>query len=242
MNRTLINIVIDLIAALLFLGMLATGYLLRFPLPPGSNKTHVLWGLTRHEWGDIHFWISLGLLLIMLLHLALHWNWIVTVIGKRCGLVKDKQPSLLRCGVWTVVCLAVICGGFAWIVEQNVKTFDSPRRGHGVGGRWKDNANPPEPTVESQNQAPIWQDVLPIFEKNCLSCHGPQRQLAGFRADSRQDFFKSDRPLVIPGRPEQSPLLAIVSGLRPEMAMADVHRLPEAEVLRIKTWIANGAQ
>lgn len=245
MNRTLINIVIDLIAAFLFLGMLATGYLLRFPLPPGSNKTHVLWGLTRHEWGDIHFWISLGLLLIMLLHLALHWNWIVTVIGKRCGLVKDKQPSLLRCGVWTLVGLAVICGAFAWIVEQNVQTLDSPRRVHGVGGRWQDNANlqsVPEPAAESQNEAPVWQDVLPIFQKHCLSCHGPQRQLAGFRADNRQDFFKSDQALVIPGQLEQSPLLAIVGGRRPEMAMADVHRLPEVEVLRIKAWIANGAQ
>jgi len=45
MNRTIANIIIDIIAAFLFLGMIATGYLLRFPLPPGSNKTLSLWGI-----------------------------------------------------------------------------------------------------------------------------------------------------------------------------------------------------
>jgi|GEM_PF-2029776 len=33
MSRTLVNIIIDLIAALLLLGMIAAGYILRFPLP-----------------------------------------------------------------------------------------------------------------------------------------------------------------------------------------------------------------
>jgi len=60
MNRTLANIIIDIIAAFLLLGMIATGYLLRFPLPPRSNKFLSLWGYTRHQWGDVHFWISLG--------------------------------------------------------------------------------------------------------------------------------------------------------------------------------------
>ena len=101
MNRTISNIIIDIIAAFLFLGMIATGYLLRFPLPPGSNKMLSLWGYTRHQWGDVHFWISLGLLVVLIVHLVLHWNWIVTVIGKRCHLVKTAHPSLIRSGVLT---------------------------------------------------------------------------------------------------------------------------------------------
>ena len=99
MNRTISNIIIDIIAAFLFLGMIATGYLLRFPLPPGSNKMLSLWGYTRHQRGDVHFWISLGLLVVLIVHLVLHWNWIVTVIGKRCHLVKTAHPSLIRSGV-----------------------------------------------------------------------------------------------------------------------------------------------
>ena len=60
MNRTITKIIVDSVAAFLFLDMIATGYLLRFPLPPGSNKTLSLLGFTRHQWGDIHFWIAWG--------------------------------------------------------------------------------------------------------------------------------------------------------------------------------------
>jgi hypothetical protein len=120
MNRTIANIIFDIIAAFLLLGMIATGYLLRFPLPPGSNKTLSLWGLTRHQWGDIHFWISLGLLVVLVIHLVLHWNWIVTVIGKRCHLVKTAHPSLVRTGILTggTVILAIML--FAWTAQNSV--------------------------------------------------------------------------------------------------------------------------
>jgi len=242
MNRTLINIIIDLIATLLFLGMIATGYLLRFPLPPGSNKSYVLWGLSRHQWGDIHFWISLGLLLVMLVHLALHWNWIVTVIGKRCGLVKSKQPSLLRCGIGTIAGLAIICFGFVWIVDRSVEEIERPGRGHRGGQHSRLAVDTPSPSVEKPNDAGTWQDIYPIFQKHCLACHGPHKQWADFRVDQRQDFFKPDRPWVVTGQVAQSPLIAIISGERSNMAMADAHRLPDADVSRIKAWIAGGAK
>lgn len=245
MNRTLLNIIIDLLATLSFLGMIATGYLLRFPLPPGSNKTHSLWGLTRHQWGDIHFWISAALLLIMLVHLALHWNWIVTVIGKRCGLVKSTHPSLAGCAAWTIAGLAALCIGFAWLVEINVKELDHPGRGYRYGKRRNEmtlTESVSAPLSEPGSVPLVWNDVYPIFEKNCLACHGPQRQWADFRVDRLSDFFKPEAPWVVAGQSEQSPLLPIISGERRNMAMADAHRLPEADVLRIKTWIEQGAK
>jgi hypothetical protein len=55
MKQLVDNLLIDLIAAGLMVGMMATGYVLCFPLPPGSNKDLTLWGLTRHRWGDVHF-------------------------------------------------------------------------------------------------------------------------------------------------------------------------------------------
>jgi hypothetical protein len=122
----MLNIIIDLVAMLLFLGMIATGYLLRFPLPPGTNKTLTLWGLSRHQWGDVHFWISLGLLAVLLIHLALHWNWIVTVIGKRCHLIKTSQPSLVRSAIWTIVVFSGLCISFGWLAQRNVKELAQP--------------------------------------------------------------------------------------------------------------------
>ncbi len=236
MNRTLLNLMIDLMAALLFLGMIATGYLLRFPLPPGSNKTHVLWGLGRHQWGDVHFVISVGLLLTLLIHLALHWNWIVTVIGKRCSAAKDRSVSLVRSAVWTVTVFLVLCVSFAWLAEVSVKTYDRPRqRPQGVGL----NA---AASLAAKDDTLVWEDVYPIFEEHCLACHGPQSVLGNIRVDRRQDFFKPEAPLVLPGQGERSPLVEIVSGRRKPMPMAERHRLPEPQVLRIKNWIDQGAK
>jgi hypothetical protein len=247
MNRTLVNVIIDLVATLLFLSMIATGYLLRFPLPPGSNKTLTLWSLSRHQWGDIHFWISLGLLAVLMIHLALHWNWIVTVIGKRCHLIKTSQPSLVRSALWTLGVFIVLCVAFGWLAQRDVKALPQPICSSLAG---KDQINTQnhdlpncEPSIPQANTLG-WDDIYPIFATNCLDCHGPRKQYAGFRVNRLEDFFKNNghSPLVLPGHSGQSPLIAIISGARANMAMAESHKLPDSEVSRIKTWIDQGAK
>jgi len=249
MNRTIANIIIDIVAAFLFLGMILTGYLLRFPLPPGSNKTLSLWGYSRHQWGDIHFWISLGLLVVLVIHLVLHWNWIVTVIGKRCHLVKTAHPSLVRSGILTSCIVTLAITLFAWTAQNSVKETARPMRGkHWAQIRQHNEPIAPlEEPVQGglvQAQIVVWKDVYPVFENNCLPCHGPQKQLANFRVDRSEDFFGSkDRPpLVIPGQSSISPLIAIVSGAKKDMPMADRHKLSSQEVDLLKAWIDSGAE
>ena len=247
MNRTIANIIIDIIAAILFLGMIATGYILRFPLPPGSNKTLSLWGYTRHQWGDVHFWISMGLLAVLVIHLVLHWNWIVTVIGKRCHLVKTAHPSLVRSGILTggIVILAITL--FAWTAQNSVKETARSRRGKHMAQSNPVKESLDTPQVQS-NIDPLtiefWKDVYPIFENNCLSCHGPQKQFANFRVDRSEDFFgKNGREsLVFPQQSSKSPLIAIVSGTRKDMPMADMHKLSEQDIVMLRAWIDSGAE
>ena len=247
MNRTIANIIIDIIAAFLFLGMIATGYILRFPLPPGSNKTLSLWGFTRHQWGDVHFWISLGLLVVLVIHLVLHWNWIVTVIGKRCHLVKTAHPSLVRSGILSsgIVILAITL--FAWTAQNSVKEIARPMRGKHFAHTAQVNESLDTPQVQTsigQVSVAFWKDVYPIFENNCLPCHGPQKQLANFRVDHIEDFFGSNRrdPLILPNQSSISPLIAIVSGTKRDMPMANIHKLSEQDVALIKAWIDSGAE
>lgn len=247
MNRTLVNIIIDLVATLLFLGMIATGYLLRFPLPPGSNKTITLWGLSRHQWGDIHFWISLGLLVVLVIHLALHWNWIVTVIGKRCHQVKASQPSLVRSATWTISVFTVLSIAFGWMAQRDAKEIPQIACPSGAGHS-QNSIETPDSGISSQSpsqsKALTWDDIYPILETNCLGCHGPQKQFAGFRVDQVADFFKSsgNSSLVVPGQGRQSLLIEIISGARTNMAMLERHKLAEADISRIKTWIDQGAK
>jgi hypothetical protein len=247
MNRTIANIIIDIIAAFLFLGMIATGYLLRFPLPPGSNKTLSLWGYTRHQWGDVHFWISLGLLVVLFVHLVLHWNWIVTVIGKRSHLVKSSHPSLVRTGILSggIVILATTL--FAWTAQVSVTEIARPMRGKHLGQASQVNQSLETAQVQSridQEKVEFWKDVYPIFENNCLSCHGPQKPLADFRVDRSEHFFGSNgrAPLILPKQSSISPLIAIVSGTKKDMPTADMHKLSEQNVVILKAWIDSGAE
>jgi hypothetical protein len=71
-----------------------------------------------------------------------------------------------------------------------------------------------------------------------------KKQLANFRVDHREDFFESkDRPpLVIPGQSSISPLIAIVSGAKKDMPMADFHKLSGQDVELLKVWIDSGAE
>jgi hypothetical protein len=42
---------------------------------PFYNAT--LYGLSRHQWTDIHLWVSLAMMGVIAIHLVLHWRWIV---------------------------------------------------------------------------------------------------------------------------------------------------------------------
>jgi hypothetical protein len=89
----------------------------------------------------------------------------------------------------------------------------------------------------------FWEEVYPLLERKCLSCHGPKRQEGGFRVDRREDFFGKDggERQVIPGDSAGSPLIALVTGHRPAIARADVHRLSDREVSLLWAWIDVGA-
>lgn len=239
MKRTFVNLLTDLSATLLFLAMLATGFILRFPLPPGTNKALSLWGLTRHQWGGIHFWISGALLVVLLVHLALHWQWVVTVVGKQLGLATSPQQSNLRSGVLAALAVAVAFSAFAWASYACVRELEVPC--------CTEHQSAAAPVVAHQDRVEpkidFWKDVYPIFEASCLSCHGPRRASAGFRIDRREDYFRTDsgKPLVVPGDSSGSPLTEILSGARKDIAMPDRHRLPEKQLAVVRDWMDAGA-
>jgi hypothetical protein len=245
MNRTIANVIIDLAAALLFVGMIATGYVMRFPLPPGTNRILTLWGLTRHQWGGIHFWVSLGLLTVIAAHLVLHWKWIVTVVGKRLRLVTKPHPSMLRSGMLVTGIVGIAFGLFAFSVHWSVREMAEPLHELDIPNENDPGeiSRPESRTTEPPSRIGFWVDVYPVFEKRCVSCHGPKRQFGDFRVDQPEDFFgeHGEQPLIVPGSSAESPLIAIVSGAKSEMRMSDKHRLPEHEVSLLSAWIDAGA-
>lgn len=79
------NVAIDLTSFVLLVGLLLTGLLIHYVLPPGSHGSSFL-GLTRHEWGNIHFWVALFFVAVILFHLLLHLSWIKGSLFKKRGL------------------------------------------------------------------------------------------------------------------------------------------------------------
>lgn len=85
MKRATLISWVDILSFVALVLMVATGLLLEFMLPPGSGRVEhgagsqpitLVWGLTRHQWGDIHFYISIGLLALVSTHLWIHHKWI----------------------------------------------------------------------------------------------------------------------------------------------------------------------
>lgn len=99
--------VLNLVLYLSFCTVIGTGLLLAYRLPPGSKGGHGLTvlGMTRHEWGDWHFYIGLLMVAVGFTHLLLNWAWVRRIASKSrlwlalgglaAGLVLIATPVLL---------------------------------------------------------------------------------------------------------------------------------------------------
>lgn len=77
-RRAVVNFVLEGVTLLILALVIATGFVMEFQLPPGHGRggARAMLGMTRHEWGDIHFWLSIAFIVLMAAHLWLHWRWI----------------------------------------------------------------------------------------------------------------------------------------------------------------------
>jgi hypothetical protein len=63
--------------------------------------------MSRHDWGDIHFYASIGFLAILAIHLILHWNWIVNLIRGKKRMASGRRALLGLVGVFAIIAVAV---------------------------------------------------------------------------------------------------------------------------------------
>jgi hypothetical protein len=119
LKRNTLNFLIDLASSLVVLGLIATGLLARYVLPPGSGSRRMLLGLGRHDWGDIHFWIACAGGALLLVHLALHWQWTCTTVLRLCRptwSATGMQQHPWRRNLFGTFLVLVVIGSFWGIV------------------------------------------------------------------------------------------------------------------------------
>lgn len=123
MRKANLNFVVDAVAFVAFVFLTATGVLVRYVLPPGSGRFSTLWGMDRHEWGQLHFLTAVVLMASLGLHLFLHWRWVVCMVkgGPREG--SGLRVSLAVVGVMALA--GLVAAPFFGRVEQ---TGEPPHR------------------------------------------------------------------------------------------------------------------
>ena len=94
-------------------------------------------------------------------------------------------------------------------------------------------------------------EIRPIFSENCYACHGPDKdkRKAGLRLDVKEDAFRkleSGEVAIVPGKPEQSRLLQLVSlPLDDDDHMPPKKtgkRLSAEQIDLLRQWIVQGAK
>jgi WD40 repeat protein/mono/diheme cytochrome c family protein len=90
-------------------------------------------------------------------------------------------------------------------------------------------------------------DVRPLFVQHCQGCHQPAKAQGSYVMTSHADLLKkgdSDNPGVVPGKPNQSEILAQLTpqnGKPPRMPKGK-DPLKETDVALIRKWIEQGAK
>jgi len=200
------------------LGTLVLGYLLAY----GSGDTGVT--VTRHVWGGIA--LVIGLMLCLLARSS--WS---------TGAKKYSYPVLLT-GVlfallWTAHQGGTLTHGSAYLTEympaplKRLSLFNNAaaaRDANSFYGR----------------------QIHPIFDANCVACHGASKMQGGLRLDSYELLMKGgkDGRVVIPGNAQRSVLLERIT-----LPADNKHFMPAEgrpplkpdEVARIRAWIEQGA-
>lgn len=233
MNRALINLMIDSVAAALLTAMVGTGYILWFALPPGTNRTHTLWGLLRHQWGAVHFWISVTLLAALAVHVALHWRWLVTGLSKRFGVAAWADRSPRVAGLAVLAAAALPLTGLVLAARVSVRPMETPL--HSLAGEPRAGAAPiPSPGAAASSDTAAGRVAVLLVER-CAACHGPHEPAAGVRADTPGTLRAEQNGVrwILDGRPDESRLFSVVGVQAPTAK----HRLTQVEIDAVRAWI-----
>ncbi|MDP9050070.1 MAG: ankyrin repeat domain-containing protein [Acidobacteriota bacterium] len=102
-------------------------------------------------------------------------------------------------------------------------------------------AQTPTTTAVTPAKVDYANDVRPILQENCVSCHGPLKQRGGMRLDRKSSATKAFSRRIVPGSSENSFLYHRLKGefgapMPPDGA------LKADQIATIKAWIDQGAE
>src|SRR5262245_25522242 len=99
--------------------------------------------------------------------------------------------------------------------------------------------------VGAADKVDFAKDIQPIFQQNCIKCHGPEKQKGKYRLDSKATAFKDtdNGPTITAGDPAKSDLyrrITLPKG-HDDIMPNEGEPLTKAQIELIRDWISQGA-
>ena len=143
---------------------------------------------------------------------------------------RDTKHGFLPCALLVLAASVLLNPAVAWPQESGAD------RASGL---------PPAAAV----QVDFSRDIAPVFQANCVACHGPAQQMNGLRLDSPERALQGgySGPVIKPGDSAASKLVLLVAGLpapghREGLVMPPAgERLSAGQVGLLRAWIDQGA-
>ena len=84
--------------------------------------------------------------------------------------------------------------------------------------------------------------VRPVLSEHCYKCHGPEKQKAALRLDSRDAVMKGtdDGPIVVSGKPDESSLIKSIRHQGDSKMPEKEDKLPDAQIAALSEWVKLG--
>jgi hypothetical protein len=127
-TRTDWKYIVDTLMFLCMLGIVLIGLLMGFVIPegrlgPGQSKYFL--GVHRHQWGDIHLYLSLAFTALIIVHIVLAWSW---AKGKAKGLFGKAWKAAVGLTVLAALLVPLV---FWTASSKNDPAYAEFGEGHG---------------------------------------------------------------------------------------------------------------
>ena len=103
------------VTGIAFIGILMAFFLAEGPTSIARESEKYFLGLHRHQWGNIHLYLSLAFIVFLVIHLILEWSWIK---GKTRQLFKKAWVPILV----FIVALSLIVPFIFWFATPKYPT------------------------------------------------------------------------------------------------------------------------
>ena len=130
-SRTDWKYAVDTLMFVTILGVVAIGVLMAFFIPEGrlgAGQSKYFLGLHRHQWGDIHLYLSLAFAIFAAIHIVLAWSW---VKGKASCIFGKSWKAAIGITVLAAVCVPAV---FWLVAPKNDPAYAEFGTGYGRGG------------------------------------------------------------------------------------------------------------